>query len=453
MPHPITVPRLGWSMEEGVFAEWLRAPGELVRSGDLIFLLEGEKAATEIESLDSGYLCIPGDAPQSGATVKVGGVIGFLLVEGETAPTTVRISPTTTTPVAVLQTPASATGTGMTSPTPRAAGPAARRMARELGIDLNCVVTPDPPGRVLSDDVQRAVIGQGQRTVATGNVTGPIATPRARRRARELGVDWTRLTGTGRNGRIRERDISAEPIANAANTLSPAAEIPPTEPGRHVPASKLRRIIAQRMSAGVHLAVPVTLSAKIDAESLVTYRERLKTESRNGFVPSYNDILIYHAALTLRELPDLNACWYRDGIHSYDDIHIATAVDTPDGLLAPVVRDADRLALHQIADRTRQLVAQARSGQLSQNQLSGGTFTISNLGMYGIDTFTPVLNLPQAAILGVGRIVDEPLVRNSQLAIGKTMSLSLTFDHRVIDGAPAARWLKRICERLESLNE
>jgi pyruvate dehydrogenase E2 component (dihydrolipoamide acetyltransferase) len=326
-------------------------------------------------------------------------------------------------------------------------------MARELGIDLNCVVTPDPTGRVLCDDVQRAAIGQGQRTAATGNVTGPIATPRARRRARELGVDWTRLTGTGRNGRIRERDISAEPIENAANTLSPAAEIPPTEPGRHVPASKLRRIIAQRMSAGVHLAVPVTLSAKIDAESLVTYRERLKTESRNGFVPSYNDILIYHAALTLRELPDLNACWYRDGIHSYDDIHIATAVDTPDGLLAPVVRDADRLALHQIADRTRQLVAQARSGQLSQNQLSGGTFTISNLGMYGIDTFTPVLNLPQAAILGVGRIVDEPVVRNSQLAIGKTMNLSLTFDHRVIDGAPAARWLKRICERLESLNE
>ena len=453
MPHPITVPRLGWSMEEGVFAEWLKAPGELVRSGDLIFLLEGEKAATEIESLDSGYLCIPGDAPQSGATVKVGEVIGFLLVEGETAPTTVRISPTTTTPVAVLQTPASATGPGMTSPTQRAAGPAARRMARELGIDLNCVVTPDPTGRVLCDDVQRAAIGQGQRTAATGNVTGPIATPRARRRARELGVDWTRLTGTGRNGRIRERDISAEPIENAANTLSPAAEIPPTEPGRHVPASKLRRIIAQRMSAGVHLAVPVTLSAKIDAESLVTYRERLKTESRNGFVPSYNDILIYHAALTLRELPDLNACWYRDGIHSYDDIHIATAVDTPDGLLAPVVRDADRLALHQIADRTRQLVAQARSGQLSQNQLSGGTFTISNLGMYGIDTFTPVINLPQAAILGVGRIVDEPVVRNSQLAIGKTMNLSLTFDHRVIDGAPAARWLKRICERLESLNE
>jgi pyruvate dehydrogenase E2 component (dihydrolipoamide acetyltransferase) len=149
----------------------------------------------------------------------------------------------------------------------------------------------------------------------------------------------------------------------------------------------------------------------------------------------------------------LNACWYQDGIHSYDNIHIATAVDTPDGLLAPVVRDVDRLALHQIADRTRQLVAQARCGQLSQNQLSGGTFTISNLGMYGIDTFTPVLNLPQAAIFGVGRIVEEPVVRNGQLAIENMMTLSLTFDHRVIDGAPAARWLQRICERLQTPNQ
>ncbi len=158
-----------------------------------------------------------------------------------------------------------------------------------------------------------------------------------------------------------------ERLLGATLLVPLALEIPPTEPGRHVPASKLRRIIAQRMSIGVHQAVPVTLSAKIDAESLVAYRERLKTESKNGLVPSYNDILIYHAALTLRELPDLNACWYRDGIHSHDNIHIATAVHTSDGLLAPVVRDVDRLALYQIADRTRRLVAQARCGQLSQN--------------------------------------------------------------------------------------
>lgn len=461
MPHPITVPRLGWSMEEGVFGEWLKAPGDVVRAGDMLFLLEGEKAATEIESLDSGRLCVPPDAPQPGVTVKVGEVIGFLLAEGEAAPTTVRISPTTTAPIAVPQLPMPDTTRaeslpsvtsftpGVTSAMPRAAGPAARRLARELGIDLNAVFTPDPTGRVLCEDVQRAANTRDQHVTATENLTRPVATPRARRRARELGVDWTRLAGTGRNGRIRERDVVSRPISTEANTLPFAAEIPPTEPGRHVPASRLRRTIAQRMSAGVHQAVPVTLTTKVNAESLVACRERLKVESKDGVVPSYNDILIQHAAQTLRELPALNACWYREGIHSYDAVNVATAVDTPDGLLAPVVRDADRLTLNEIADRTRQLVAAARSGRLNQDQLSGGTFTISNLGMFGIDSFTPVLNLPQAAILGVGRIVEEPVVRNGQVVIGKTLTLSLTFDHRVVDGAPAARWLQRFSERLQ----
>ncbi len=481
MPHPITVPRLGWSMEEGVFGEWLKTHGEAVRAGDMLFLLEGEKAAHEIESFETGRLCVPVDAPQPGATVRVGEVIGFLLAEGETAPTTVRIPPTTTAPVAVLQTPASVRRTsspssleinglevrctstsgnsmssarpGVTSPMPRAAGPAARRLARELGIDLNAVFTPDPTGRVLCEDVQRAANTREQHVTTTENVTRPAATPRARRRARELGIDWTRLAGTGRNGRIRERDVLSQPFPTVANTLPSAAEIPPTEPGRHVPASKLRRTIAQRMSAGIHQAAPVTLTTKVNAESLVAYRERLKVESNNRLVPSYNDILIHHAAQTLRELPDLNACWYREGIHSFDAVHMATAVDTPDGLLAPVVRDADRLALNEIADRTRQLVATARSGRLNQDQLSGGTFTISNLGMFGIDSFTPILNLPQAAILGVGRIVEETVVRNGQLVPGKTMILSLTFDHRVIDGAPAARWLQRLCERSQLLKK
>jgi pyruvate dehydrogenase E2 component (dihydrolipoamide acetyltransferase) len=448
-------------MEEGVFAEWLKAPGEVVRAGDMLFLLEGEKAATEIESLDSGRLCVPPDAPQPGATVKVGEVIGFLLAEGETAPTTVRVDPTTTAPMAVPQVPMPDTtrakalpsvtsfAPGVTSTMPRAAGPAARRLARELGIDLNAVFTPDPTGRVLCEDVQRAANTREQHVTATENVTRPVATPRARRRARELGVDWTRLAGTGRNGRIRERDVLSRPISTVANTLPSAAEIPPTEPGRHVPASRLRRTIAQRMSSGIHQAVPVTLTTKVNAEPLVAYRERLKVESKDGLVPSYNDILFQYAAQTLRELPDLNACWYREGIHSYDAVHIATAVDTPDGLFAPVVRDADRLTVHEIAARTRELIAAARQNQLSQNQLAGGTFTISNLGMFGIDSFTPILNLPQAAILGVGRIVEEAVVQNGQLVAGKTMTLSLTFDHRVVDGAPAARWLQRLCERLQ----
>lgn len=463
MPYPITIPRLGWSMEEGVFGEWLKAPGDTVNAGDMLFLLEGEKATTEIESLDSGVLCIPTDAPQPGATVKVGEVIGFLLAEGESALTSVGGQPMTPAPIVAPQRPVSETArtapvpaVTSTSPTvfpamPRAAGPAARRLARELGIDLNAVFTPDPTGRVLCEDVQRAANArQPHRDTQSKRIR---ATPRARRRAKELGIDWTSLGGTGRNGRIRERDVIAASKVRAVESAPLPIEIPPTEPGRYVPASKLRRILAQRLSVGVHQAVPVTLTSKIDVESLINHRERLKTEFKHGLVPTYNDLLIHHVAQVLREFPELNACWYRDGIHHYEAINISIAVDAPDGLLAPVVRHADRLSLPEIAEHSRQQIAAARSGRLNQNQLEGGTFTVSNLGMFGIDSFTPVLNLPQAGILGVGRIVEEPVVRDGDLIAGKTMTLSLTFDHRVLDGAPAARWLQRLCERLQARDQ
>jgi len=458
MPHPITIPRLGWSMEEGVFGTWLKASGDVVRVGEMIFVLEGEKAATEIESLDSGRLCIPADAPEPGATVKVGDVIGYLLAEGEIAPDSVRSHPSVTQsqssdPVGVVVPSISSALTTISAPcpsSPRVAGPAARRLARELGIDLGAVFTPDPTGRVVCEDVQRAAWQRSQRATGGRHKGKAVATPRARRRAKELGVDWARLDGTGRNGRVRERDVMASSVEQVAKSAGATDEIPPTEPGRYLAAGRLRRVIAQRMSAGAHLAVPVTLTTKVGAEPLVAYREQLQGTAPHGLVPTYNDILIYWVARTILELRDLNACWYRQGVHLYDGIHIATAVDTPEGLLAPVVRDADRRTLLEIAEVTRTLIGAARAGQLRQDQLSGGTFTISNLGMYGVDAFTPVLNLPQAAILGVGRIVEEPVVRSGQVVAGKTLTLSLTFDHRVVDGAPAARWLQRLCQRMES---
>jgi pyruvate dehydrogenase E2 component (dihydrolipoamide acetyltransferase) len=198
------------------------------------------------------------------------------------------------------------------------------------------------------------------------------------------------------------------------------------------------------MMAGVHQAAPVTLTTKVDAQSLASFRERLKLESSHGIVPSYNDILIGLAAQTLREFSELNACWYRDGIYQFEEIHVSTAIDTPDGLLAPVIRHTDRLTVKEIAGQTRQLIQLARTGQLKQEHLTGGTFTVTNLGMFGVDAFTPILNLPQASILGIGRIIEEPVVRDGSLKVGLTLTLSLTFDHRILDGAPAARFLQAI---------
>lgn len=438
MPHEITIPRLGWSMEEGVLGIWLKSPGDLVRAGESLYSLEGEKATQEIESLDVGYLCIPADAPRTGETVKVGQVIGFLLAEGEPAPesvgTTSLRSATTSTASAVLA-----------SGLPRAAGPAARRLARQLGIDLQSVATPDPTGRVVCEDVQRAA---REPQSAKSSTSRPIATPRARRRAKELGIDWTSLTGTGRDGRIRERDV-----VQRRPKLSTAAppEAATLTPGKYTPASKRRSIIAQRMVAGVTQAAPVTFTTKVDAGLLVAFRNRLKRATTQGEAPSYNDILVHLVAHTLREQPQLNACWHREGIYQYEDVHIALAVDTELGLLAPVVRHADQLSLDQIAGQTRQLTAEARSNRLNQQHLEGGTFTITNLGRFGIDTFAPILNLPQVGILGVGRIVEEPVVRAGQIVVGYTLSLSLTFDHRVVDGAPAARWLQALCESVLAL--
>jgi pyruvate dehydrogenase E2 component (dihydrolipoamide acetyltransferase) len=408
-------------MEEGKLGPWLKATGDCVRTGERIFTLEGEKAAEEIESFESGILCIPGDAPKPGDTVRVGQIIGFLLADGEAAPHSVgAIAPTGPA--------AGATSPPAVAALPRSAGPASRRLARQLGIDLDAVVSPDPTGRIVCEDVRRSVGEPGR----------PFATPRARRRAKELNVDWTRLSGSGRGGRIRERDVIAP-------------EPTPAAPGRYYPATKLRRVIAQRMVAGVSQAAPVTLTTKIDAGLLVADREHRKRRGDGAPIPSYNDILLGLVAKTLREQSELNACWYRDGIYRFDDVNLAMAVDTDAGLLAPVIHSADRLTFDQIAERTRELIAAARDGRLTPKDLEGGTFTVTNLGMFGIDAFTPVLNLPQAGILGIGRILQEPVVRSDRIEIGWVLTLSLTFDHRVLDGAAAARWLQSLCGRIRSL--
>jgi len=268
-------------------------------------------------------------------------------------------------------------------------------------------------------------------------------------------VDWTQIPGTGRNGRIRERDVTSKPTAIEGNPAHSPELTPitpgPITPGTYTPASKLRQILAQRMQAVATQAAPVTLTTTVDADPLMAYRSRHKSLNPEGVMPSFNDILIGLAARTLRDVPELNTCWYQGGIYAYDAIHVATAVDTPLGLLAPVIRHADKLSIAQIAERTRQMIEQARAGRLNQSHLEGGTFTVSNLGMFGIDAFTPILNMPQAGILGIGRIVEAPVVRAGRLEIGYTLTLSLTFDHRVVDGAPAARWLQHYCKLLSQL--
>ena len=250
---------------------------------------------------------------------------------------------------------------------------------------------------------------------------------RARRVAREIGVEWSHLTGSGRTGRIIERDIRA-----AQQTTG----------DRRVPLSPIRRLIATRMAESARTTAPVTLTTKADATRWHTFRERRKSEG--GLVPGYTELVLSVTAKALRRHPSLNARWQNDTIIASAGIHIGVAVDTPAGLVVPVIRDADRLDLDQLAAQLQDLAERARSRRLRAEEMEGGTFTISNLGMYGIDAFTPIINLPECAILGIGRVVTEPAIHEGQIVPRQYMTLSLTFDHRIVDGAPAARFLNDV---------
>jgi pyruvate dehydrogenase E2 component (dihydrolipoamide acetyltransferase) len=257
------------------------------------------------------------------------------------------------------------------------------------------------------------------------------STPRARRVAREIGVDCRRVPGTGRNGRVRERDVRA-----AASSS--------------VPISGRRKAIAEKLAAGWRQAVPVTLTSRADATNLVAHREKLKrTET---VVPTYIDLIAGLVAPLLVEHPLLAGRWEEERIAlpQKDGIHIGVAVDTPEGLLVPVLRDVLHTPPAELWVRSKELVDRARAGTLATAEMQGSVFTITNLGAFGIDAFTPVLNFPEAAILGLGAIRRKPVFDpHGHVVARDLMTLSLTFDHRVLDGAPAARFLQAVCKTIE----
>jgi pyruvate dehydrogenase E2 component (dihydrolipoamide acetyltransferase) len=257
--------------------------------------------------------------------------------------------------------------------------------------------------------------------------TGRTSTPRARRTAAERGIDIATVAGTGRGGRVRERDIP-----------SPTT---PTAPSH-------RRTIAARMVASHLATAPVTLTSAVDASNLVNLRQQFK--AAGGAVPSLTDFLLKLTAAALVQHPTLASRWADDGIHPPESIDIGVAVDTDAGLLVPVMRDVPHVGLRVLVAKTLDLYDRARRGALSADEMRGGCFTITNLGAFGIDAFTPIINPPECAILGVGRIERRPVVRGEEVVIREVLTLSLTFDHRVVDGAPAARFLQAVAKLIEN---
>jgi pyruvate dehydrogenase E2 component (dihydrolipoamide acetyltransferase) len=426
-------------MEVGRVVEWLKADGETVEAGDLLFMVESDKAITEVEALDSGVLRIPADSPL-GVEVPVGATLAYIAAPGEAPPlATYPVEPlpgqSLPAPVpASVSTRVNGSGGNGRRETPPIS-PRARRAAERLGIDWTLLTGSGSTGRIRERDVLAAV---------TRPVSAPTrATPHVRRLAEEAGVDLGQVAASRPGGRVTRADVlaaGAQPIAVAPEVGSPLTPV--------------RRVIVERMAESARTVAPVTLTTEADATELARIREHLKEElaATGEAIPSFTDLLLRIGALALVEHPALNASLVEETIVQHAAIHVGVAVDTERGLLVPVVRDADRKSVAAIAAETARLIAETRAGSVSPDDLRGGTFTVTNLGMYEIDAFTPIVNLPEAAILGVGRVVARPVVvdeASETIAVRKMMALSLTFDHRVVDGAPAARFLQRIKAMIE----
>mgnify|MGYP000073560852 CR=1 FL=1 len=452
MPIQIVMPKLGWTMEEGVLAEWIKKDGERVEPGDILFTVESDKALQEVEAFDSGILRIPPDAPPAGSTLKVGELLAYLVQPGEDLPTASIPTPSAETAevtvhdelgASMLQ-PSVAGATRANGATVRIS-PRAKRAAAELGIDWTGLAGSGRTGRIIERDVRAAHARQETAAQAAPISGAADISPVARRAAQELGVDLDALAAQHAGKRITREDVERA----AASPVTPTAASPNGETRTPIPT--IRRRIAEAMTRSAQTTAAVTLVTEVDATELVRLRKQLRAGGKSP-VPSYNDLLVRLCAVALEEHPALNARLEGDEIVQPASIHIGIAVDTPRGLLVPVIRDVQTKALRQISQESAELIDATRGGKISPDALRGSTFTISNLGMYEIDAFTPIINLPECAILGVGRIVPKQVVIDAdaeKLAIRHMMFTSLTFDHRVVDGAPAARFLQRVKQFVE----
>ncbi len=445
MAFEVVLPRLGWSMEVGSLEKWNKKDGESVKAGEILFTAEGEKAVQEVEALESGILHIPPDSPKPGEEIHVGTLLGYILEPNEPVP--VRTGSPVPAAPSVSQT---STGSSVTAqPTVRDKGtrsepaisPRARRLAKELEIEWTVLEGSGSSGRIVERDIRRAA------SEKEGDVKINIS-PVARRLAESAGIDLSTLAAQKPGKRIMREDVETA-IAARKTGVTPASHAPAA--GQSIPVTQMRRVIARRMIESGSTTAPLTLHTEADATGLVTLREQLKaTLGQQGkVVPTYNDLMIKLTAIALQEHPILNAYLKENEIVLASEINIGTAVDTEAGLLVPVIRGVQAKSVQTIAAEARTLAEKARARQLEADYLQGGTFTVTNLGMYNVDAFTPIINLPECAILGVGRIIKKPAVWNGQIVPRDMMALSLTFDHRIVDGGPAARFLNTVREYVE----
>lgn len=419
----VIMPTLGLDMESAVIQKWLKNEGDQVDRDEPIVLVETDKASTEITAPTAGVL--QSIVEQEGSTVPVTHTIA-MIETGE--------------PGQGDEEPPAATGQ---SGAPRTEG-----------------MTQAPPVSVPRGEYEMAGEPAEASTEAVAGLPAARklrASPAARKAAQELGVALSQVQGTGPAGRIQGDDVRrfVEERTPRKPGGAPAARSRPSLiadlPGRLAPLSRKRRLTAERMSLSASTVARLTLNMEVDAGEMVRLRARLLPlyEAEHGVRLTYNDILVKAVAIALKDHPYLNARWRDDGIFLVDPVNVGVAAAVEDGLIVPVIRDAQKKRLMDISHELAGLLARAREDKLSLDEITGGTFTITNLGMFGVDSFTPIVNPPETAILGVGRIVEKAVGRDGEIVLRPMMTLSLSFDHRIVDGAPAAQFLQAVQRLLE----
>jgi pyruvate dehydrogenase E2 component (dihydrolipoamide acetyltransferase) len=423
MATNILMPALSPTMTEGTLSRWLKKEGENVRAGDVIAEIETDKATMEVEAVDEGVLgkILVIDGTEG---VKVNEPIAILVDQGEAVPAS---APTTKPSPAPPSTPA---------PEP--------------------VAKAEPP-RPAPEKAQQSGNGHdagGERI---------FVSPLARRMAKQAGLELTALKGSGPNSRIVKADIEAAlqkgapptPQPAAAPTAAPVARpsAPIAAPHTLVPHSSIRRVIARRLTEAKSTIPHFYVSMDVEIDALIKLMNDLNAKSPkegpDAYLITINDLVIKASAVTLRRVPTVNAAWTDEGMALFDDVDISIAVAIPDGLITPIVRRADQKGLATISREMKDLAGRARTGKLKPEEFQGGGFSISNMGMFGVTEFAAIINPPQSAILAVAAGQKRPVVKNDSLSIATVMTVTLSVDHRVVDGALGARWLrefKRIVE-------
>jgi pyruvate dehydrogenase E2 component (dihydrolipoamide acetyltransferase) len=437
MPE-VFMPRLSDTMTEGTVSTWTKNVGDRVEKGDVIAEIETDKATMELEAYDSGVL--ERIIVDTGTTVPIGEVIAVI---GDGSGTGAGASAGT----------GSAVPAGAATPAaPAADAPPAAPVAPTAG---------------LPDAVPAHRSGS-----ANGTANAVKASPLARAIARDAGIDLATITGSGPGGRIVRADVEAAaaaaraggaPVAGStAAQYTPGAPVTPAAPVatasgpdvEEIPLNNVRRVTAKRLTESMQQAPHFYLTRVIAADALVAARRDINAGlaalSETPLKVSVNDLVVKAAATALRAHPEVNVSFGGDKLLRFRRVHVGVAVALPDGLIVPVIRDADTLTLTQISARTRDLASRAREGKLKPEEFSGSTFTVSNLGMFGVDQFTAVINPPEAAILAVGATTQEPVVRDGAIVVGHTMRVTLSIDHRALDGASGARFLADLAAMLEN---